>query len=77
VGAALPPADVDAARGVRLDLAAGLRREVAHAEAWALYAALGGYLIAAEGAERSGWRLAVAAVRLVWRAGVACGRVTR
>lgn len=76
MGAALP-VDADAARGVRLDLAAGLRREVAHAEAWALYAALGAYLIAAEGAERSGWRLAVAAVRLVWRAGVVCGRVTR
>jgi hypothetical protein len=73
-GGALP-ADVDTARAVRLDVATGLRREVAHAEAWALYAALGAYLLAAEGADRSAVRVAVAAVRLAWRAGVSFGRL--
>ena len=67
------PDVVEACLGIRADIAAAVRTDRAHADLWAVHAAVGG-LLAAELAGAGRLPLAVACVRLVWRCAVVVAR---
>lgn len=67
------PDVVEACLGVRADITAAVRTDRAHADLWAVHAAVGG-LLAAELAGAGRLPLAVVLVRLVWRCAVVVAR---
>jgi hypothetical protein len=67
------PDVVEACLGIRADIASAVRTDRAHADLWAVHAAVGG-LLAAELAGAGRLPLAVAWARLVWRCAVVVAR---